>query len=147
MSTTDFTTTITVNKSAQEAFDAINNVAAWWQGEIKGNSKKLNDEFDYRFPDVHYSRQRVVEMIPGKKVVWLVTDSNLSSFKDKDEWTGTKIHFDITEHDGKTKVKFTHAGLTPKFQCYDDCSGAWGDLVEKSLYSLIMTGKGVKVFG
>jgi len=143
---TSFTTTFFVNQTAEEVFDAICNVRDWWQGEIKGNSKKLNDEFEYHMPDIHFSKQKVVEIIPNEKVVWLVTDSNLSSFNDKKEWNGTKIIFDITEINGKTQLRFSHMGLIPKFECYADCSGAWGMLVEQSLFSLITTGKGKKVF-
>ena len=96
--------------------------------------------------DIHYSKQKLVEIIPNEKVVWLVTDSNLSSFKDKQEWNGTKIIFEIKEINGNTQLRFTHVGLVPQFQCYGDCSGAWGMLVEQSLNSLISTGKGKKVF-
>lgn len=144
--TASFTTTFFVNQTPGEVFNAINNVSGWWQGEIKGSSKKLNDEFEYRMPDIHYSKQKIVEIIPNEKVVWLVTDSNLSSFKDKQEWNGTKVIFEIKEINGKTQLRFTHLGLVPQFQCYGDCSGAWGMLVEQSLFSLITTGKGKKVF-
>ena len=146
MTQADFTTTITVSESPEKVYEAINNVSAWWQGEIKGNSHKLGDEFEYRMSDIHYSRQKVTELIPNEKVVWLITDSNLSSFKNKTEWNGTKIIFEITRSNGKTQLRFTHAGLTPKFQCYGDCSGAWSELVGKSLLSLITTGKGKNVF-
>ena|SRR6478672_612021 len=146
METTDFTTTILVDQSPAEAFNAINNVRAWWQGEIVGNTTQLNDEFSYRMKDIHYSKQQIVELLPNKKVVWLVTDSNLN-FKDRTEWTGTKIIFEITEVGDKTQVRFTHAGLTPKFECYGNCSWAWGALIQESLLSRITTGKGTEVFG
>ncbi|KFC58037.1 SRPBCC family protein [Flavobacterium gilvum] len=122
METTNFTTTIVVDNSLKEAFDAINNVRGWWQGEIEGNSEKLNDEFAYTMATIHYSKQKLIESVPNEKIVWLVTDSNLSSFKDKSEWTGTKIIFEISEINNKTQVRFTHIGLTPKFECYGDCS-------------------------
>jgi hypothetical protein len=144
--TSYFTTTFFVNQTPEQVFSAINNVSNWWQGEIKGSSKKLNDEFEYRMLDIHFSKQKLVEIIPNEKVVWLVTESNLSSFKDKEEWNGTKIIFEITEINDKTQLRFTHLGLVPKFQCYGDCSSAWEMLVQQSLFSLITTGKGKKVF-
>jgi hypothetical protein len=78
--------------------------------------------------------------------VWQVTDSKLNSFKDKSEWTGTKIIFEITEINNKTQVRFSHIGLVPAFDCYGDCSWAWGQLIQESLCSLITKGKGVNVF-
>jgi hypothetical protein len=146
MGNQNYTTTILVDKSKSEVFNAIVQVDRWWQGEIKGSSKKLNEEFEYRMPGIHFSKQRVVEIVPDKKVVWLVVESNLGSFKDKEEWNGTRIIFEITELKGKTQLQFTHEGLNPQFQCYGDCSGAWELLVQKSLFSLITTGKGRKVF-
>ncbi|MBA4198658.1 MAG: ATPase [Chitinophaga sp.] len=146
MSTKDFSLTIIVEQSPEVVFNAVNNVSEWWQGEIIGKSHQLNDEFDYRMMDFHFSKQKVVELIPYKKIVWLITDSNLSSFTHNQEWTGTKVIFDISIVDNQTELTFTHAGLTPQFQCYGDCSGAWSELVGKSLYSLITTGKGKKVF-
>ena len=145
--TTDFTSTIVVENPAMEVFNAINNVRGWWQGEITGRTDQLGEEFDYRMKDFHFSRQKVTELMPGKKVVWLVTDSNLSNFADKGEWTGTTIVFDILEKGNKTEVRFTHKGLVPKFQCYGDCSWAWGLLVQESLFNLIAKGSGVNVFG
>lgn len=146
MTNSDFTTTFLVDQTPKEAFNAINNVSAWWQGEIKGNSKELNDEFTYRMEDIHFSKQKVVELIPNKKVVWFITESKLTFTKDQSEWTGTKICFEISEVNSKTQVCFTHVGLVPKFECYGDCSNAWTQLVQKSLFSLIATGKGTKVF-
>jgi Activator of Hsp90 ATPase homolog 1-like protein len=146
MNTTDFTTTILVNQSPQEVFNAINNVSGWWQGEIKGSTTQLNDEFTYQMKEFHLSKQKVVEVIPDKKVAWLVTESNLSFLKEKDEWTGTTIVFEITGQDNKTQLRFTHVGLVPKFECYGGCSNAWQLLVQQSIFSLITTGKGKDVF-
>jgi ribosome-associated toxin RatA of RatAB toxin-antitoxin module len=143
---TDFSTIILVNQTPKEVFNAINNVAGWWQGEIKGGTNKLNDEFTYRMEDIHYSNQKLVELIPNKKIVWLVTESKLTFTKDKSEWTGTKIIFEISKVNNKTQVHFIHSGLVPKFECYGDCSNAWTQLIQKSLFSLITTGKGKKVF-
>ncbi len=72
----------------------------------------------------------------------LVLDSYLSFIKDKDEWNGTKIAFDIAAKGDKTEVKFTHLGLAPDDECYEACSDAWGSYVKGSLKSLIADGQG-----
>ena len=142
----NFTTSIIVDKSPTEVFTAINNVRSWWQGEIKGSTDTLNDEFTYEMQPYHLSKQKIVELVPGKKVLWLVTESEINFVADKKEWLNTKISFDITTVDNKTKLTFTHQGLVPAIECYGSCSGAWEQLVQKSLFSLITTGKGIAVF-
>jgi hypothetical protein len=136
-----FTTAFTVNQSPEEVFKAINNVRGWWSGTIEGDTDKLGAEFSYRYRDFHRSMQKVTELVPAKRVAWHVTDADLSSFTRKTEWIGTDILFDIARNGGKTEVRFTHVGLVPAFQCYGDCSGAWGALVNTSLRNLITTGK------
>jgi hypothetical protein len=136
-----FTTTISVDQNPEETFAAINNVRGWWSGEIDGNTDKLGAEFTYRYQDVHRSQQKITEFVPGKRVVWQVLDSQLSFVKHQSEWTGTEIVFEISEKKGKTEVRFTHAGLVPEYECFDDCSIAWGTLVNGNLRKLIATGE------
>jgi len=142
MKNQDYSVTIPVNASAKDAFKYINDVSKWWTENLEGSSKKLNDEFTVRFGDVHMSKQKLVEVIPDQKVVWLVTDSKLNFVKDKKEWNGTKISFEIFEKGGKTQIRFTHLGLVPAIECYGDCSNAWGEYIQGSLLKLVNTGKG-----
>jgi uncharacterized protein YndB with AHSA1/START domain len=137
----NFTTTISVDQSPEEVFKAINNVRGWWSGEIEGDTGRLGAEFTYRYKDVHRSKQNVTEFVPYKKVVWHVSDSELSFAKDKSEWNDTDIVFDIFEKDGKTEVRFTHEGLVPGFECYASCSNAWRTLINGNLRKLIALGK------
>ncbi len=137
-----FTTSFTVDQSPEEVFDAINNVRGWWTGKIDGKTDRLGAEFTYRYEKMHRSTQKVTEWVPGKKIVWQVTDAVLNFVKDKSEWNNTEIVFEIGKKGSKTEVRFTHAGLVPAFECYDGCSGAWGFYVTDSLRSLITTGKG-----
>ena len=136
-----FTTTFTVDQSPEEVFAAINNVRGWWSGEIEGSTDELGAEFSYRYRDIHRSKQKVAELTPAKRVVWHVSGADLSSFKNKSEWIGTDIIFEIARKGGKTELRFTHVGLVPAFECYGDCSGAWGALVGTNLRNLITTAK------
>jgi hypothetical protein len=138
----NFTTTFTVDQTPQEVFAAINNVRGWWSGNIEGSTDKLGDEWTYRYKDLHYSKQRITEAIPGQKIVWLVLDASLNFVEDKNEWNGTTITFEIARKGDKTEVRFTHVGLIPDFECYGACSSAWGSYVNGSLRDLITSGKG-----
>lgn len=142
MANNDLTISLTVNKSAAEVFDAINNVRGWWSSTLEGNSSALNDEFIYRYKDMHRSKQKLVELVPNKKIVWQVSDSMLSFIKVQDEWDGTSISFNISEKDGKTEILFVHHGLTPAVECFEACSGGWNHYLHKSLVPLINEGKG-----
>jgi|ERR1700733_9607068 uncharacterized protein YndB with AHSA1/START domain len=137
----DFITSFTVDRSPEDVFRAINDVRGWWPGEIDGDTDRLGAEFTYRYRDMHTSTQKVTEFVPGKKVVWHVMDAELTFVKDKKEWVGTEIVFEIAREGGKTELRFTHAGLTPAFQCYGGCSNAWGALVGNNLRNLVTSGK------
>ena len=79
MNTQNFTTSFTVDQTPEAAFAAINNVRGWWSAVpgIEGSTDQLGAEFTYRYEPYHWSRQRITELIPGKKVVWLVVDGQL----------------------------------------------------------------------
>jgi uncharacterized protein YndB with AHSA1/START domain len=141
MSAVSFTTTFAVDQTPEEVFAAIDNVRGWWSGELEGATDKLGGEFTYRYEDVHRSRQKITELIPGRRVVWHVLDGQLKFVQDETEWTGTDIVFDIDKQGDKTEVRFTH-GLVPEHECFDDCSNAWGFYINGSLRDLITTGSG-----
>lgn len=134
--------TITVDKTPKEVFDAINNVRVWWSGQIEGKTEKLGDVFTYQYKDLHRTTQKITESVPGKKIVWTVTDSYLSFIEDKTEWNGTKVIFEIAPQDGKTEVRFTHQGLSSQQECFTACNDAWGSYIRGSLKNLILKGKG-----
>lgn len=130
MANKNFQYSFTTSKNPIEVFAHLINPKNWWIGlfgeTIEGKSENVNDEFSFRAGNgVHYSNQKLIELVADKKIVWLVTESNLSFLKNPDEWAGTKICFDIEQVGDKTKVTFTHFGLIPQFECYGGCSSAW----------------------
>ena len=142
MENKNFTITILVDKTPKEVFDAINNVREWWSENITGKTDKVGEVWEYRYKDMHSSKQKIIELIPGKKIVWKVLESYLSFIENKKEWDNTEIIFDIKKKGDKTELRFTHVGLTPKIECYGACSDAWSFYIKNSLYKFINNGKG-----
>lgn len=142
MSEQSFTTTFSVDRTPKEVFDAITDVRGWWSEDIDGATAGLGDEFTYRNEGVHHCTMRVTEVVPERKVSWLVLDNYFDFTQDKTEWDDTSVSFEIFERDGRTEVRFTHLGLVPGYECFDVCSNAWGFYVNGSLRSLITTGEG-----
>jgi hypothetical protein len=141
MSNQNYSTSFTVDQTPEEIFAAVNNVRGWWSGEVEGSTDKLGDEFTYRYEDQHRSTHKITELVPGKKVVWHTVDSQINFVKDKTEWKGTDIIFEIVKKGDKTELRFTHVGLAPVLQCYGECSGAWGFYINECLRNLVTTGR------
>lgn len=126
----NFTLSFKSSKTPEEIFKQLLNVKLWWFGvyneTIDGKSHQLNDEFTFKAGEgMHYSKQKLVELISNKRIVWLITESKLTFLKNQTEWTNTKICFDLTKEGNKTVVNFTHEGLTPEIECYTNCSTGW----------------------
>jgi hypothetical protein len=137
-----FTASFSVDQTPDEVFKAITNVRGWWTGDLDGSTEKVGDEFTYRYQDLHYSKQKVTELIPGKKVMWRVLDAHLKFAEDPREWAGTDITFDVAHKNERTEVRFAHLGLTTELECYDSCSDGWSFYINRSLQRLITTGEG-----
>ncbi|HXB42469.1 MAG TPA: SRPBCC domain-containing protein [Puia sp.] len=143
MENQNYQATITVSQSANEVFKSINSVSKWWMENLEGDSENLNGKFTVDFGDDNFVTHKLVEVIPNKKVVWLVTDCYLSWFKDKTEWTNTKMSFEISTKGNSTVINFTHIGLIPEVECYDMCVKGWDQYVKGSLFKLITEGTGL----
>ena len=142
MNNKNYTTSLTVNESPEEVFNAINNVRGWWSQEIDGETDKLGAVFAYQFKDIHRCQLKIVEFIPNQKVVWQVLENHFNFTEDRTEWVGTKITFEISQRSGKTEIRFTHVGLVPQYECYNACSDGWRTYINGSLRKLITTGAG-----
>jgi Activator of Hsp90 ATPase homolog 1-like protein len=133
---------IEVVNSSKDVFDHIKDVSKWWSKDYEGSSAKLNDEFIIHHPGRHYSKQKLIEVIPDKKMAWLVTDSKLDwPERDKHEWTNTKMVFEITANGNGTVLQFTHEGLVPEKECYAMCEQGWNMVIHERLFNFITIGK------
>lgn len=137
----DFTTSLLLEQSPKEVFDAINNVRGWWSKNSEGSTYKCYDDFKVHF-GTHWWAFKIIEMVPYEKVLWYVTGSHMPWNKHETEWTNTKISFEITKQGDKTKMRFTHIGLVPSFDCFKGCARGWTGYIHQSLAALIQTGSG-----
>src|SRR3954463_15137962 len=102
MTAENYTTTVMIERTPLEVFAAINNVRGWWSEEVDGDTDRTGAEFAYRGHDdadtvEHLSRIRVVELVPGERVVWRVLDNSMSFIDDQSEWKDTEIRFELSE--------------------------------------------------
>jgi len=132
-----YTVAIEVEISPHHVFDHIvKDVSKFWPEEFEGNSTKLNDGFIFRSGDSHYSKNKVVELVPDKKVVWLVTESIRK--RDGFDWTGSKMIFEITPKGDNTIVQFTYDGFILENE-YDRLVQVCDMVIKERLYSLLTT--------
>jgi hypothetical protein len=143
MKTNDFNSSISAKISTDEAIKKISKVPEWWGITFTGSAEKLNDKFVVKMGGESFFNFTVTELIPGKRVVWLVTDCYMPWYSDKTEWTNTRLIFDLEQTNGETQIHFTHEGLTPDVECYKDCNPGWTHWIQTSLFSYLTDGKGV----
>ncbi len=131
----NFTYSFKSPKTSEVIFELLLNIEQWWSGlyeeTIKGKSNRLHDEFSFKAGGgMHDTTQKLIELVSNKKIVWLVTNSKLTFLRDPSEWENTKICFDLSKEGDKTIVTFTHAGLVPQIECYNNCSVAWTNYLD-----------------
>ena len=84
---------------------------------------------------------RVVES-GATRVVWeVITSEGIKPTGHTQEWRGTTMEFDIVPAGTGTELRFRHAGLTPRLECWNDCF-AGGTHFMASIQALAETGTG-----
>jgi hypothetical protein len=89
---------------------------------------------EFRFAPHGGFDMKVLELDPGKRVLWKVVDG-------PKEWIGTKIRWDLRQEDDYTIVTFTHEGWKEPVEFMHHCSTKWA-LFLMSLKSLVENGQG-----
>jgi hypothetical protein len=135
---TKYTVAIEIAKSPDNVFKHLIDLSKWWPEEFLGEKIKLNSAFVFKTGDGHYSKNKVIELVPNKKLVWLTTESKRQS--DNFDWTGTKMIFDLTPKGNNTILKFTYDGVVNENE-YDRLVQVCDMTVKEMFYNFIMNGK------
>ena len=76
---------IIINNTASEAINKISKITVWWVVSCSGYTEKLHDKFSIKMRGGSFFNMTISELIPDKKVVWLVTDCYMPWYHDKKE--------------------------------------------------------------
>ncbi len=120
-----------------KALNTIDGLADWWTEDTKGESKVggvIRFVFTADGVELGFFDIKVLELDPGKRVLWQVADGPA-------EWIGTKIQFDLKQEGDYTIILFKHAGWKEPVEFMHHCSTKWAIFL-MSLKALVETGKG-----
>jgi len=142
MNQQNYQSSIAADFTPAEAFEAISRVNEWWAKNFAGSAEKLNDVFTVHFGET-FVTFKITECIPDEKIAWHVTDCFLPWLKEKTEWNGTTVVFEISPLGHETQVTMTHLGLVPEVECYNGCEAGWNRHFKGSLFKLLTEHSGV----
>jgi len=115
------------------ALASIGGLADWWTEDTTGESV-VGGQIRFTFGEKGFFLMRVLDLVPGRKVLWEVIDG-------PEEWIGTKVRFELDQQEDYTVVMFRHEGWKEVAEFMHHCSTKWA-LFLMSLKSLVETGKG-----
>jgi len=125
-----------INAPIEKVFQAISTIdglAGWWTTQTSGHSE-VNGIIEFRFGPQMGVKMKVTASRPYELVSWQCVDG-------LDDWIGTTLDFKLDENEGKTRVRFDHAGWLQENDFYAGCSFTWGRFLE-SLRQFCQAGKG-----
>lgn len=104
-----YTVAVELPKPPAEIFPMLTDLKKWWPEDFNGDDFRLNSAFELTVGEGHYSKNRVTEFVPGKKLVWMT----ISAMRESDgfDWTGTKFIFELLPHGSNTIARFTYDGV------------------------------------
>ncbi|WP_326558599.1 SRPBCC family protein [Micromonospora sp. NBC_01796] len=125
-----------IRSSVAEVYGALTTtegLAGWWTTNTRSEGDNLDRVLRFRFSAGGFD-MKVLELDPGKRVLWEVVDG-------PEEWIGTQVDWGLDQADDYAVVLFKHQGWKEPVEFMHHCSTKWA-LYLMSLKSLVETGKG-----
>jgi uncharacterized protein YndB with AHSA1/START domain len=130
-----------IKSSLDEVYKALTmreGLAGWWTTDTQGAGNKVGEVIRFRFSvagkEIGGFDMKVLELRPGRRVLWEVVDG-------PKEWIGTKVVFDLKKEGDWTIILFKHEGWKEPVEFMHHCTTKWGIFL-MSLKALLETGKG-----
>ncbi len=121
------------SQKVYEALSTIDGLSNWWTKQTTGESK-TGSIIEFKFDSMGHHIMKVLELKPNELVKWECLGTT-------PDWIGTILTFQLDDHDGKTRVRFSHDRWKEANDSYANCSFSWA-LFMVSLRNLCQTGKG-----
>jgi uncharacterized protein YndB with AHSA1/START domain len=140
--TEDFTAVLNLPTSpvtVSALFTSAAGVSRWW-GPTEGDAT-VGGTLVTSFGEHGVNAARVLEAGPNRVVWEPVAAPGTTPTGHTQEWLGTTIEIDILPSGTGTELRFRHAGLTPRLDCWDACLDAWTYFMS-SIESYATTGTG-----
>jgi len=102
-------------------------LARWWATDVSEREGRADLGF---FKGSTTYRLQPVRSVAPDAVEWRCLGEG--------EWTGTRLVFELTKTDDKTRLRFTHADWKAETDYFIDCTATWGEL----MYRLKATAEG-----
>lgn len=120
-------------------FASAAGVSRWW-GPTEGDGA-VGGTLVTSFGEYGVNVMRVLQAGPTR-VVWESSAlDGTTPTGHTAEWLGTTMEFDFIPAGAGTQLRFRHAGLTPRLQCWDACVAAWTQFLS-SIETYAKTGTG-----
>ncbi|HEX5495933.1 MAG TPA: SRPBCC domain-containing protein [Mycobacteriales bacterium] len=145
--TEDFTAVLKLPASPDTVsalFTSAAGVSRWW-GPTQGDGA-VGGTLVANFGHHGTNAMRVLEAGPTR-VVWAsIAPEGTTPTRHTREWLGTTMEFDIVPAGTGTELRFRHAGLTPRLECWDLCYAGWTHYLA-SIEACATTGTGTPFEG
>ncbi|MDP4261590.1 MAG: hypothetical protein Q8941_03560 [Bacteroidota bacterium] len=136
--TVTYSVAIELPKYPQEVFNHLTNLKKWWPEDFEGEDVKLNGEFIFKTGDSHYSKNKVIEFLPDKKLAWMATEAIRKT--DGYDWSGSKMIFELAAKGDNTLISITYDGVVFEDE-YDRLVTICDMTLKEMFYNFIMNGK------
>lgn len=127
---------IGIKAAPQDVFDGItklDRLSGWWTKDTTGDPK-VGGVIHFQFGDRGFFDMKVLELDPGKRVVWEVVEG-------PKEWIGTNVIWDLKPFENGTTILFKHAGWAKPVEFMHHCSTKWATFL-MSLKAMLETDTG-----
>jgi hypothetical protein len=92
----------------------------WWAADVTEDRAAASVELGFFNRSTIY-RLRSNSIAAPLRAHWLCDSGK--------EWNGTRLLFDLADQNGRTQLRFTHAGWSAETDYFISCNTTWGELM------------------